>query len=70
MDNDGAQGRYPTISHRVAAGYLKFLASYPLADQDDRSKRDLHGFFAALYEALYRQPDLFGLPLDTWRERR
>jgi hypothetical protein len=71
----GNRGTYPTISHRVAAGYLRFLVKYaPGAGQpqDDQAqgRQDLHGFFKAFYENLYRQPDLFGLPLgeDDWIE--
>jgi len=67
MNTDGNHGNYPTISHRVAAGYLKFLVSYPSGgaqrDEDERARLDLHGFFSAFYEKLYQQPDLFGLPL-------
>ncbi len=67
IDTVGNQGIYPTISHRVAAGYLKFLVNVipgaALAEEDQRARQDLHDFFKAFYESLYQQPDLFGLPL-------
>jgi len=59
---DGNHGTFPTISHRVAAGYLKFLVKYP-SGAAQGEEEDLYGFFKAFYENLYRQPDLFGLPL-------
>ena len=74
IDSIGADGTYPTISHRVAAGYRKFLVNVvpgaALAEEDQRARQDLHDFFQAFYENLYRQPDLFGLPLgeDDWIE--
>jgi hypothetical protein len=61
-----SQATFPTISHRVASGYLKFLAGCGAGQGQaavDGSKLDLHSFFKAFYEKLYQQPDLFGLPL-------
>jgi hypothetical protein len=70
IDINGDQGTYPTISHRVAAGYLRFLVAYPSGaaqpqDDEANARQDLYGFFRAFYENLYRQPDLFGLPLKA-----
>jgi hypothetical protein len=65
VDHDGS---YPTISHRVAEGYLSFLADLPhaaaLAQEDQNARQELYCFFNIFYENLYNQPDLFGLPLN------
>ena len=67
IDSHETRGTYPTISHRVAAGYLRFLADCPSGaaqnEQESKTRQDLHGFFSAFYASLYQQPDLFGLPL-------
>ena len=68
MAIDAIQGTYPTISHRAAAGYPRFLVSPEVieANSDEvnlKARQHLHGFFKAFYQKLYEQPELFGLPL-------
>ena len=65
---------FQNISQRVACSYLRSLSEFTIVmpeglDPQQRremeaSQRDLHAFFTTLYEKLYEDPALFGLPLS------
>ncbi len=62
---------FGSISQRVVCSYLRSLSEYtfilpeglePAREAEmEASQRDLHAFFTALYEALYRTPATFGM---------
>lgn len=60
-----ARETYDNISQRTVSSYFRGLAAFPSAAEDDEAaaRRDLHGFFRALYMKMYEDPVLFGLPV-------
>lgn len=72
METQQFTGSFASAAKRVAFSYLKSLSEFcPVTPQGDaepqaamhESQRDLHGFFQALYQALYDAPEVFGLPV-------
>jgi hypothetical protein len=65
-------GVFQSASQRVASTYLRMLSEFcpvfpaglvPVQQAEMQAEQaDLHGFFQALYDALYKAPDQFGLP--------
>jgi hypothetical protein len=59
---------FANISQRAISSYRKALANYNFVALEgeigagEQSQRDLYAFFNALYDHLFEQPDLFGLP--------
>lgn len=78
MNTFGIDGKYDSISQRIASTYWRMLTDFcPILpdgltpEQQDAaiaSQRDLHAFFTDLYHAIYTAPAQFGLPLaeDTF----
>ena len=78
MDAFGIDGKFASISQRVASTYRRMLTDFCpvipeglLPEQQEAalaSQRDLHAFFTDLYASMYADPALFGLPLaeDTY----
>ena len=78
MDAFGIDGKFESISQRVASTYRRMLTDFcpvipeTLTPEQQEvaiaSQRDLHAFFTSLYHVLYTEPALFGLPLteDTF----
>jgi hypothetical protein len=64
---------FDNLSQRVACSYCRSLAEFipvmpaGLSEQEQRemeaSQRDLHAFFKNLYEVIYQDPAVFGLPV-------
>jgi hypothetical protein len=69
MDSDVSERVFDHLAQRVVFSYIRSLSEYTpvipqgLPPEQAAGQLDLHSFFHALYQALYAQPDLFGLPL-------
>jgi hypothetical protein len=54
---------FDTASQRVIYSHLRSLAE--ICTSADDSQQDLHSFFQVMYQQLYEQPKLFGLPVGA-----
>lgn len=66
MDTTKLDGGYQNISQRVVFSYRSSLSQWFDQAQEDAlgdSQRELHSFFRDLYDCMFYQPELFGMPV-------